>query len=705
MKKGICLFAGTTEGRLLAERLAGTEVFTEVFTATEYGKTGMPEAANIHIHCGRLDEGQILERFTKEKYELVIDATHPYAREVSRNIRSACGKAGLPLMRILRKGEKPVKGFPDGPVPNEVSVGSAAEAADFLAGVEGNILVTTGSRELSKFQMIPGWEERVFARVLPLPEVVCECAGAGFVGKHLIAMQGPFSRELNEAMLRSVNAAWMVTKDSGEAGGFEEKRQAAAEAGAGLVVISRPDEAGISLEEAFARITEWFSLPEKEVRREIRLVGIGPGSLELLTWEARQALSDCELIAGSKRATKQLARFGKPVYAEYRPKELLAFFREHREYTKICVAFSGDTGFYSGAGKLFSELKDEPGMELSVLPGISTVNYFFARLGMTWEDARLLSMHGRKTDFVREVREYRKTFLLTGARDALTEICAALLEAGLSDVVLTIGERLSLAGETICRGTPKTLSEREIDSLTVVLIENENAGGMRRAAGEETSPNARKWLTHGLPDGLFLRDKVPMTKREVRTVSVSKLMLTEGAVVYDVGAGTGSVSIECARLSARIRVYAIEQKREALDLLEKNRERFGLPNMEIVAGTAPEAFKCLPAASHVFIGGSGGRLSDIVKAVLAKNTGARFVVNLITLENMSIMWELLHTEALTDVEIVQVAVTGIKRAGQSHLLAGQNPVFVVSFSGAGAAKGGYGCRSLAGGHNGRGGET
>lgn len=696
MKENVCLFAGTTEGRLLAERLAGTEVFTEVFTATEYGKEGLPEAENIRVCCGRLNEEQMLELFAGRDYALVIDATHPYAREVSRNLKSACEKTGLPLMRVLRKGgqskgkglqngsvkerEAAGRSLTDKAVPNEVFVGSAGEAAAFLAGTSGKILVTTGSRELSYFQAIPGWEERIFARVLPLPEIVCECARAGFAGKHLIAMQGPFSRELNEAMLRSVDAAWMVTKDSGREGGFEEKRQAAARAGAGLVVIRRPGEDGISLEEAFRQLTERFSLPGEEVKRTVCLVGTGPGALELLTEEARQALSACDLIAGSRRVTEQLASFGKPVYAEYRPKELVTFFREHTEYTKICVACSGDTGFYSGAGKLFAELKDEPGMEIFILPGISTVNYFFARLGMAWEDARLLSMHGRKTDFVRRVRKYRKTFLLTGARDALKEICVMLLAAGLTDVTLTIGERLSLDDEAISRGTPGTLSEREIDSLTVVLIENENAAG----CWQETE--SRKWLTHGLPDEWFLRDKVPMTKREVRVISLSKLLLTDGAVVYDVGAGTGSISVECARLSAGIRVYAIERKQEALNLLEKNRARFGLFNMEIVAGTAPEAMESLPAASHVFIGGSNGQLADIVRAVLSKNRTARFVVNLITLESMSIMWELVHTEAVTDVEIVQVAVAGVKKAGRNHLLSGQNPVFVISFSGAGAGK-------------------
>ena len=265
---------------------------------------------------------------------------------------------------------------------------------------------------------------------------------------------------------------------------------------------------------------------------------------------------------------------------------------------------------------------------------------------------------------------HKRVFILCGGSNALKEICERLLHAGLSQVRLTVGENLSLANERISEGTPETMREREVSGLTVVLAENPAAG--------RTLPRP---LTHGLPDEAFLRGKTPMTKLEVRSVSLSKLALTENAVVYDVGAGTGSVSVECARLSSGIRVFSIERDPEALELLEKNRQQFSLSNMEIVAGTAPEALEERPAPTHVFIGGSGGSMGRIVETVLRKNGTTRFVANLITPESLAAVMDLPRDLLVTDPEIVMVTAARSKKAGNSHLMLGANPVWIVAFSG------------------------
>ena len=328
-------------------------------------------------------------------------------------------------------------------------------------------------------------------------------------------------------------------------------------------------------------------------------------------------------------------------------------------------------GFYSGAKKLLQVFEHEPDMELSVLPGISSVSYFFARTGESWQDARLLSHHGREADFIPEVKKFPKVFLLAGGSDTLKEVCRRLLDAGLSGVELAVGENLSLPGERIRKGSPKEFKDCETAPLAVFLIKNPEAEEHREPV-----------LTHGLDDEVFLRDKVPMTKMEVRAVSLSKLKLTAGAVVYDVGAGTGSVSVECARLSGSIKVFAIERNHDAVELIRKNREKFGLSNLEIVEGEAPEAMKDLPAPTHVFIGGSGGSMGDIIKKALGKNPAARFVVNVITLESMAALTEIMKTGQVEEEEIVQLSAARAKKAGSSHLMMGQNPVWIVSFSGA-----------------------
>lgn len=709
-ERRIGLFAGTTEGRVLAEAIVrigsrktspGPDIFLDIFVATEYGREGLPEVGNTRVFCGRLDAEEIFRILEEQRYDLVVDATHPYARLVSENIREACGRAGVELLRVLREKEQVMSG--DGDV---ISVSSVEEAVRFLSKTAGKILVTTGSKELARFRELPDWEERVYARVLSLPEVVSQCGELGFYGAHLIAMQGPFSVEMNLALLNSVGASWMVTKESGKAGGFEEKEEAARRAGAGLVVIGRPAESGISLAEAVKRLGELCEAPadvvselgersepgilreqraplgpdglrEPEAFRRVCLVGTGPGSTELLTVQGRRALANCQLIAGAGRIVQNLSEFGKPVLSEYQPDKILAFLGEHPEYRNVCVALSGDTGFYSGAKKLSEAFKKAPDTEVVILPGISSVNYFFARIGESWEDVKLLSLHGRDADLVREVQKNRRVFLLSGGEGTLRDICRRLTAAGLSDVTLTIGENLSLPGEWIERGTPEEFKDRGLESLAVVLIENPGAGGSAASGGSGTD----RVITHGLPDDAFLRDKVPMTKMEVRAVSVSKLNLTERAVVYDVGAGTGSVSIECARLSAGIRVYAVERNPEAVRLLYKNREKFGLQNLEIVEGTAPDALDALPAPSHVFIGGSGGHMRPVVEAVLRKNPAARFVINLITPESMAAVMEITKDMPVTDVEISQIFAARSKKAGESHLMMGQNPVWIVSFTG------------------------
>lgn len=701
----IGLFAGTTEGRLIAGRIAGMEgILLDIFVATEYGKVGLPAKEQVQVFCGRLDEKEIFEALEHNRYDLVIDATHPYARLVSENIKEACGRAEIRCMRVLR--DPGCRAAAAG--AQMILADSVEEAVEFLRGTEGAVLVTTGSKELYKYKELPDWENRIFARVLSLPQVVSACAELGFYGAHLIAMQGPFSVEMNLALLESTKARWMVTKESGKAGGFEEKEEAAMRAGIGLIVIGRPKEDGISLSETLAYLDSAFGdvaggldqakkelenaereLPEKTAaegvgsgqtaagRTRVFLIGAGLGSLGLLTAEAQKALKDCQLLVGARRILQELSVFKKPVLAEYEPEKILEFLKCHPEYKNVCVALSGDTGFYSGAKKLAERLKKEPEIETSVLPGISSVNYFFSKIGDSWEDARLISLHGRDADLVKEVKTHGKVFVLAGGTGTLGEICSRLLEAGLAHTALTVGENLSMPEETIFCGTPRELRDRETAALAVVLVRNprpeeETDGGFRPDDGV---------ITHGLSDEEFLRDRVPMTKMEVRTVSISKLMLTRNAVVYDVGAGTGSVSVECARLSPGIKVYAIERKEDAVGLLRENKKKFGLSNMEIVEGAAPEAMEGLPAPTHVFIGGSGGKMRQVVTAALSKNPSARFVVNLITLESMAAVMEILQSEPVKDAEIVQLTAARSKKAGSSHLMMGQNPVWIAAFTG------------------------
>lgn len=243
----ILIFAGTTEGRELAEYAAEIGAGCYVSTATEYGRELLGDHPGICPMAGRMDAEQIGQFIKEKKIRLVVDATHPFARAATDNIRAACIQAGVRYVRCLRAWGRDLWEKPEGRKPMAV-VDSVRQAVEYLKDTAGNILIATGSKELNLYTAIDGYRDRCFARVLSTAEAVEESVKLGFQGRHLIAMQGPFSREMNLALLRQTGAEYFVTKESGKAGGFEEKLMAAEEAGAVLVVVGRPEEKGESVE-------------------------------------------------------------------------------------------------------------------------------------------------------------------------------------------------------------------------------------------------------------------------------------------------------------------------------------------------------------------------------------------------------------------------------------------------------------------------
>ena len=257
----LLLFAGTTEGRLLYERLSARGIEMDISVATEYGKE-LVEPLGGRIYAGRMSEEEMESAIRAGGYKAVIDATHPYADIVTKNIQRACRETETLYIRLLRKESRSFGHL--------VSCQNIGEAVEYLQSHSGNVLSTIGSKQVSELKALPGYQDRVFARVLPLPEAINACLAAGFSAKNIICMQGPFSQELNTAMLRQYDCRYLLTKNSGDAGGFEEKLRAAEEAGATVLVIERPiEEEGLSLEELRdyvednkLHICHWFTVDD-----------------------------------------------------------------------------------------------------------------------------------------------------------------------------------------------------------------------------------------------------------------------------------------------------------------------------------------------------------------------------------------------------------------------------------------------------------
>lgn len=399
--------------------------------------------------------------------------------------------------------------------------------------------------------------------------------------------------------------------------------------------------------------------------RKVYLIGIGMGNDGTLTEKARACILESAVLAGAKRMVEpffeQADKQGKQILISYQSAEIGKFFREHLKDDETgAVLLSGDVGFSSGARKLMEELQD---FQVELVPGITSMVYFCSKLGISWERVCMASAHGKHTNMIQRIRRHERCFFLMDGQKSLEKLCDKLLYYGMDDVVLFVGENLSYESERIFRGSPKEVKNLMVGTLFVVVTEN------RRA---------KDWTIMSIPDQEFIRSKVPMTKCEVRTVSIGKLNLSPDAIVYDVGAGSGSVSVEMALQAPDIKVYAIEKNPDALELLEKNKQKFAADNMEIVAGVAPDALKNLSAPTHVFLGGSAGSMEEIFQCIFEKNPDCRVVANTIALNSLTQLMGILEKHKEYTFDIVQMQTSIAKKVGTYQLMMGQNPIYIVT---------------------------
>ena len=698
----VVIFGGTSEGRMLSECLCRNKIAHTLCVATDYGEEVLEPSEYAHVLQGRLDTQQMEDLIRREQCFVVVDATHPYAVEVSKNIRKACERTKMKYLRFLRDKESVID------VRSDVLVSSATEAAAYLDGQEGAIFLTTGSKELPAFTAGVHKTERLFVRVLPSAAVVASCRELGLEGKQICAMQGPFSEEMNRALLQQTKAAWLVTKDTGITGGFPEKVRAARSLGVRLVIIRRPEESGLDYESVLQVLeavleqkiednelkgTKKVGLENKtaepkvvmseaessnrkkheaddtqvcaQKKRTISCIGIGMGTLDTLTHEAAETIRNADILFGAKRILESvehmpdLLRDDQERVEEYRSAQIAEYLSTRPNLTRIVILMSGDVGFYSGARLVQDAFPDE---KIDYYCGISSVVYFASKVPTAWQDAKLLSAHGRSLNLLNCVQRYPKIIMLVSGVEDVRAICQELVEAEMTYVHVTVGTNLSYPEETVTSGTPEDFLQAETTGLHIMLLEN---------------PQANHIIVPGMSDETFVRGKVPMTKEEIRILSVAKLQLTEDSIVYDVGAGTGSGSMECARLCTNGTVYAVERNPEGIALIRENSKKLRLSNVKAIEGLAPEALMDLPAPTHAFIGGSAGNMGEILDVLRAKNPSVRIVINTIALESISEVMQLLKERGY-DADIVQISAAKSRVLGRYHMMTGLNPVYIIT---------------------------
>lgn len=401
--------------------------------------------------------------------------------------------------------------------------------------------------------------------------------------------------------------------------------------------------------------------------KKVTIVGMGLGE-DTLTAEAIKAIRQAEVLLGAPRALKLCSRFFAQSrggsftrsYPYYLPKDV-ADAIEKDDAQNFVVLVSGDVGFYSAAAGMCELLA---AYDLHFVAGISTVNAFFAKLKLPWQDAVFISAHGRNTNAADMVRRNRLTFCLTG--NNIAGIGTALCNAGFGSIKTYVGENLGTEQEKIYNVTAKQLVNGDYPTLTVLLFVNESA--------DDTT-------ICGLPDDKLTRlAGIPMTKSETRAVVFSKLRLRRDSICWDVGAGSGSVTVEMAHCAYRGHVYAVERKEEAIPLIEENCRAYHLGNVTAIHGEAPFALADLPSPDAVFIGGSGGGLGEIINGILLKNPKARIVVTAVTIETVSAALKA-FVDAGLDPEIIQLSVARGRPVGELHLMEALNPVTILSAGG------------------------
>ncbi|WP_308683710.1 precorrin-6A reductase [Stomatobaculum longum] len=730
----VLLFGGTTEGRELALWLRDAGIPALSHVATDYGEALLREKA-LPAEYGRLDAVEMEKLFRTGGFFAALDATHPFATEVSKNIRAAAAAAGVRYYRILR-GEGSAS---EAEEAEEIEArlrargcfrlfDSQQEAADWLAKTEGAVFLATGSKELKAYAALP--RERLTVRILPGEEALRKAAEAGIRPDHIVAMQGRSSVSLNQALLQQYGAKFLVTKQSGKPGGYLEKLRAAEELGICFVAIRRPTERdGYALSEIKALLRARYAAcvtPERregmkeESRTEIRteskekaegraeaetnseakagkkqvsIVGIGPGETSQLTFAAGQCIAEAELIVGASRMNafaeaflRELGLTVPPTVASYKPEEIARLVAESRA-ERIVLLCSGDTGFFSVTKKLRCALADAGLREPVVLPGISSKSCLAARLGFSAEAVPDLRLHGKKDAVLPVFLRARRVFVILEGGAQLSELrtlASALCRAGAGEAEFHFGVNLSLPDETLFSCSAAELREGALEAEFAALPPH---ALVCLYLVLPDSCKARP-LAPGIPDDCFVREKTPLTKRQIRAAAISLLGVQEDSICYDIGSGTGGMTAELAMAAPRGSVYAVECDADAFSLTGKNMERFALSQVEQVFGHAPEALGNLPAPDCVFVGGSTGKIGEIFGAVFAKNPAARVVATAVSLETVS---ELSSLSAAYEREgyrtqCLQLSAAETKKMGRYHLLFGQNPTLLFLIEGDGTCK-------------------
>lgn len=395
----------------------------------------------------------------------------------------------------------------------------------------------------------------------------------------------------------------------------------------------------------------------------LQVIGIGPGRREWLPPAITELVKQCDVLIGGSRALNLFPDFSgsKHCLSGDLSSSFTVIRKALREKNVIGVLVSGDPGFFSFLPRLKNEFSEE---RIDVYPGISSVQFAFARACLPWQEANFLSVHGRELS-VLPLTITQPTAVLTGGENSPQKIARFYWERGYN-LKISVGNALGYPEEAWVTMDAEQLT-REItmfNNAIVILYPIQSSKHGTRCR-------------FGIPDHEFLRGKVPMTKAEIRVQVLAKAQISLSDRIVDIGAGTGSISIEAASLAPDGVVYAIEHNPEAQELILANQRKFGVSNLNLISGTAPDVFGELPPVDVCIIGGSKGRLSDILKSVPLVE-GGRIIITAVTIETVSQGLNLLEELHYQEIEVASIQVVHWKPVKNLHMAQSANPIFILS---------------------------
>lgn len=411
---------------------------------------------------------------------------------------------------------------------------------------------------------------------------------------------------------------------------------------------------------------------------KVYIVGVGGDGVSSLGQGALDIINQAELICGGQRLLDMFPRSqARKVAVKSNVGELAELVREKMSSQRTVVLASGDPNFYGIARSLVGRLGKD---NIEVLPNVSSMQLAFARIKESWDDAALVSVHGRAVeDVISLVRSSRKIAILTDDQHTPAEIARLMMSAGLEGYRAFVCENLGGTSERVTESDLAGLLEFRASPLNVLVLLRETGAGLL-----DTAPLTARYQVSppfGIPDGEFFQRrplKGLITKAEVRVVSLSKMRLCPDSLVWDVGAGSGSVSIEASLIARLGTVYAVERQSEGVALVRRNVGKFGTENVIVVEGAAPGALEWLPDPDAVFIGGTGGRMAGILDVVCRRlKPGGAIVANMATIANLNSAVEGLEARGYHP-DVALVSISRSKKVAGLLRFEALDPVFVVS---------------------------